>query len=134
MSRISWTMIRVRVARRHNVARPMTRCSDRLCWVLWGTRPPGPWISCESWVGRRAPATSLCAAITRTSRSSCRRPRWRDEGRGVYGWIWRLLPGPRPAKAAGALVLLLAVVALLFFVVFPAVEPHLPTTQVTVDQ
>jgi hypothetical protein len=52
----------------------------------------------------------------------------------MYSWIWRLLPGRTPAKLGGALVLLLAVVALLFFVVFPAVEPHLPTTQVTVDQ
>lgn len=52
----------------------------------------------------------------------------------MYGWIWRMLPGPAPAKLASALVLLLAVVALLFFVVFPLVEPYLPITQVTVDQ
>jgi len=50
----------------------------------------------------------------------------------MYGWIWRALPGHTPAKLGGALVLLLAVVALLFFVVFPAIEPHLPATQVTV--
>jgi hypothetical protein len=59
-----------------------------------------------------------------------------SDGRGhaMYGWIWRMLPGPTPAKLAEALVLLLAVVALLFFVVFPVIEPHLPITQVTVDQ
>jgi hypothetical protein len=51
----------------------------------------------------------------------------------MYGWIWRTLPGRTPSKLFGSLVLLLAVVALLFFVIFPAVEPHLPITQVTVD-
>ncbi|WP_164704307.1 hypothetical protein [Blastococcus litoris] len=52
----------------------------------------------------------------------------------MYGWIWRHLPGPTAAKAVTALVLLLAVVALLLFVVFPWVEPHLPFNDVTVDQ
>ncbi|MGY1803034.1 hypothetical protein ACI78T_07120 [Blastococcus sp. SYSU D00922] len=52
----------------------------------------------------------------------------------MYGWIWRHLPGPTAAKAVTALVLVLAVVALLLFVVFPWVEPHLPFNDVTVDQ
>lgn len=52
----------------------------------------------------------------------------------MYSWIWRSLPGRTPMKLLGSLVLLVAVVALLFFVVFPAVEPLLPTTQVTVDE
>ncbi len=51
----------------------------------------------------------------------------------MYGWIWRTLPGGRPAKTAGALVLFGLVVVLLFFVVFPAVEPLLPFSDVTVD-
>jgi hypothetical protein len=51
----------------------------------------------------------------------------------VYGWIWRHLPGGTGVRAALALVLVLAVVALLLFVVFPAVEPHLPFNDVTVD-
>jgi hypothetical protein len=51
----------------------------------------------------------------------------------VYGWIWRHLPGNTGVRAAVALVLVLAVVALLLFVVFPAVEPHLPFNDVTVD-
>lgn len=51
----------------------------------------------------------------------------------MYGWIWRTLPGGRLAKSAGALVLFLLVVLLLFFVVFPAVEPLLPFSDVTVD-
>jgi hypothetical protein len=51
----------------------------------------------------------------------------------VYGWIWRTLPGGLPGKLAGCAVLLTAAVALLFFVVFPAVEPLLPFGDVTVD-
>ena len=52
----------------------------------------------------------------------------------MYGFIWRHLPGPTAAKAVIALVLVLAVVALLLFVVFPWVEPRLPFNDVTVDQ
>ena len=51
----------------------------------------------------------------------------------MYGWIWRHLPGPTASKAVLALVLVLAVVALLLFVVFPYVEPRLPFNDVTVD-
>jgi len=50
----------------------------------------------------------------------------------MYTWIWRHLPGPFPAKAFAALVLVAAVSALLLFVVFPQVEPLLPFTDVTV--
>ena len=50
----------------------------------------------------------------------------------MYGWIWRTLPGGPAAKLAGSLVLFLLVVLLLFFVVFPAVEPLLPFGDVTV--
>ncbi len=50
----------------------------------------------------------------------------------MYTWIWRHLPGPIPAKAFTALVLILAVSALLLFVVFPRVEPLLPFTEVTI--
>ncbi|SHE64333.1 hypothetical protein [Streptoalloteichus hindustanus] len=49
----------------------------------------------------------------------------------MYGWIWRRLPGSRALKVVQALVLVLAVVALLLFVVFPWVEPMLPFNQVT---
>jgi hypothetical protein len=52
----------------------------------------------------------------------------------VYGFIWRHLPGPTAARAVLALVLLLAVVALLLFVVFPWVEPRLPWNDVTIDR
>jgi hypothetical protein len=50
----------------------------------------------------------------------------------MYVWIWHHLPGPLAAKLGETLVLLLAVTALLLFVVFPWIEPHLPINQVTV--
>ena len=50
----------------------------------------------------------------------------------MYVWIWRHLPGGSAVKAVQALVLVLAVVALLLFVVFPWVEPRLPFNDVTV--
>jgi hypothetical protein len=52
----------------------------------------------------------------------------------VYGWIWHRLPGGTPGKVIGSAILILAVVALLFLVVFPYVEPRLPLNDVTVDQ
>ena len=51
----------------------------------------------------------------------------------MYGWIWRTLPGGLVGKLAGALVLLVLAVALLFLVVFPALEPLLPFAEVTVE-
>ena len=51
----------------------------------------------------------------------------------MYSWIWRHLPGRTWSKALIALLLVLAVVALLLFVVFPWAEPHLPFNDVTVD-
>ena len=50
----------------------------------------------------------------------------------MYVWIWRHLPGPLAAKLLQTLLLLLAVTALLLFVIFPWIEPHLPINQVTV--
>jgi hypothetical protein len=50
----------------------------------------------------------------------------------MYGWIWRHLPGGTGSKAAMSVVLVLAVCALLLFVLFPWVEPHLPFNDVTV--
>jgi hypothetical protein len=51
----------------------------------------------------------------------------------MYGWIWRHLPGNTGVRTAIAVVLVLAVCALLLFVVFPWAEPHLPFSDVTVD-
>jgi hypothetical protein len=54
----------------------------------------------------------------------------------VYGWIWRRLPFGLPGKVIGSVVLVCAAVALLWYLVFPAIDPYLPfndggvTTQV----
>ena len=49
----------------------------------------------------------------------------------MYVWIWRHLPGPTTVRILQVLVLFLLVVALLFFVVFPWLEPYLPFDRVT---
>ncbi len=51
----------------------------------------------------------------------------------MYVWIWRRLPGPTALKVTETVLLLLAVSALLLFVIFPAVEPHLPIDRATVN-
>ncbi len=51
----------------------------------------------------------------------------------MYVWIWRTLPGGLPGKLLGSLLLLAGAVALLFLVVFPAVEPLVPLNDVTVE-
>lgn len=51
----------------------------------------------------------------------------------MYSWIWRTLPGGLPGKLLGSLLLLTAAVAVLFLYVFPAVEPLLPFSEVTVE-
>ena len=51
----------------------------------------------------------------------------------MYSWIWRTLPGGLPGKLLGSLVLLTATVAVLFLLIFPAVEPLLPFSDVTVE-
>ncbi|RKT84370.1 hypothetical protein SAMN05421805_103299 [Saccharopolyspora antimicrobica] len=49
----------------------------------------------------------------------------------MYGWIWRHLPGGTAAKALQAVLLVVLVVALLLFAVFPAIDPLLPFNEVT---
>jgi hypothetical protein len=51
----------------------------------------------------------------------------------MYRWIWRHLPGPFAARVVFAAMLLLGVIALLLFVVFPWAEPRLPFDQVSVN-
>lgn len=51
----------------------------------------------------------------------------------MYSWIWRTLPGGLPGKLVGSTLLLVSAVALLFFVVFPVIEPLVPLGDVTVD-
>jgi hypothetical protein len=53
----------------------------------------------------------------------------------VYAWIWRHLPFRRwPAKLATSLVLIAAVGALFWYVVFPWAEPLLPFDDVQVTE
>jgi hypothetical protein len=52
----------------------------------------------------------------------------------MYAFLWRHLPGGTKSKALLSVVLVLAVCALLLFVVFPWVEPRLPFNDVTVDR
>lgn len=49
-----------------------------------------------------------------------------------YGWLWRILPGPIAVKAVLAVVLALAVVAVLFTWVFPAIAPLIPFNDNTI--
>ena len=51
----------------------------------------------------------------------------------MYSWIWRHLPGPVAVKLLETLIIILAVVALLFFVIFPWLEPYLPFDHVTTN-
>jgi hypothetical protein len=48
----------------------------------------------------------------------------------VYSWIWHKIPGGLPGKIIGSLILAVGVVALLWFVAFPAVRPHMPWSNV----
>jgi hypothetical protein len=50
----------------------------------------------------------------------------------VYAWIWRKLPGNVYAKLTGSIVLVVAVSALLWYVVFPWATPLLPFDDVQV--
>jgi hypothetical protein len=51
----------------------------------------------------------------------------------MYGVIWRVLPGDRAGKALTALAIILCITALLWFVVFPWVEPKIQFDQGTVE-
>jgi uncharacterized membrane protein YjfL (UPF0719 family) len=51
----------------------------------------------------------------------------------MYAALWRRLPGGRLARVIQALVLVAVVVAVLFLWVFPAVTPHLPFEDVTIE-
>ena len=44
----------------------------------------------------------------------------------MYGWIWRRLPFGLPGKLVGSALLIVSALALLWYVIFPAVEPLLP--------
>jgi hypothetical protein len=44
----------------------------------------------------------------------------------MYAALWRLLPGPWPVKALLSLVLVVAVVAVCFLWLFPAIAQYMP--------
>jgi hypothetical protein len=46
----------------------------------------------------------------------------------VYSWIWRHLPLGLAGKLASTALLLAATVGLLWYVVFPALDEHLPSS------
>jgi hypothetical protein len=50
----------------------------------------------------------------------------------MYSWIWRSLRGGLPGKVIGVIVLVATVAALLWFLVFPWIDPLLPFNDVTV--
>ena len=52
----------------------------------------------------------------------------------MYGWLWRVLPGPVPVKLLLALVLLVGAVAVLFTWVFPEIAPLMPFYDNTVGE
>jgi len=49
----------------------------------------------------------------------------------MYTWIWRHLPGGPGLRMLQAALLLVFVAALLLFVVFPVIEPRLPSNPIT---
>ena len=51
----------------------------------------------------------------------------------MYGQLWRLLPGPWPAKAVQALILVVAVVVVCFLWLFPAIAPLMPFNDNTIQ-
>jgi hypothetical protein len=51
----------------------------------------------------------------------------------MYGALWRLLPGDRGTKLLTAAVLVLGVVAVLWYVVFPWIEPKIQFDRGTVE-
>ncbi|THV27066.1 hypothetical protein [Glycomyces paridis] len=48
----------------------------------------------------------------------------------MYAWIWSKLPFGLPGKIVGSLALGAGTVALLWLVLFPAVRPHMPWSNV----
>jgi len=50
----------------------------------------------------------------------------------MYAWLWRHLPGPLAVRLIIAVALLVGVLALLVFVVFPWAEPRLPWSPVEI--
>ncbi len=52
----------------------------------------------------------------------------------MYGWIWRHLPFGTAGRTVTTVLLVVGVLTLLWYVVFPAVDPLLPFSDVRVSQ
>lgn len=52
----------------------------------------------------------------------------------MYGWLWRVMPGPAWFRALLLVLLAAAVVAACFTWVFPAIAPLMPFNDITVDE
>ncbi|GAA1617744.1 hypothetical protein GCM10009733_012570 [Nonomuraea maheshkhaliensis] len=52
----------------------------------------------------------------------------------MYAWLWRKLPGRPRTRALTALVLAGLAVAVLWYVVFPLLEPVVTLDEVTVEK
>ena len=52
----------------------------------------------------------------------------------MYGWLWHRLPGPTAVRALILTVAALAVLAVCFVWVFPAVAPFMPFNETTVGE
>ncbi|MEU6247017.1 hypothetical protein [Glycomyces sp. NPDC047010] len=48
----------------------------------------------------------------------------------MYSWIWSKLPFGLPGKIIGSVALSAGTFALLWFVLFPAIRPHMPWSNV----
>lgn len=52
----------------------------------------------------------------------------------MYGWLWRRLPGNTGTRLLAAGVLVAGVAAVLWYVVFPLLEPAMTVEEVTVGR
>lgn len=48
----------------------------------------------------------------------------------MYGWLYRIIPGPWWVKVLVLLIVFAAIVVLLFGWVFPVIAPYMPFSQV----
>ncbi|MFF5208582.1 hypothetical protein [Streptosporangium sp. NPDC000396] len=52
----------------------------------------------------------------------------------MYGWIWRMLPGGFAARVFAVMVLTGVAAVVLWYVVFPWLEPRIPLDHTTVSR
>jgi hypothetical protein len=52
----------------------------------------------------------------------------------MYGWIWHVIPGGTGVKVVTVLLLTGLAGVVLWYVVFPLLEPHMPVDQGTLGQ